>query len=517
MEGVLKEIVAAQDLRIGMFVTELDRPWLESPFLLQGFIIEDRETLEQLRELCRFVHVDRTRSAGDAWRPEPVAPPATVRRRESVSQAGLVTSPVVRRRPLDFFALLKSLRSAAGEVGENMPAGAEAGSGSAPWIHVYPDSESRKLPAGGVSESGEVAAAYASRPLIYQDEPGRTSAAGASRDERQDEEGAAFGSMRQAEPRVPVEEEIVTALPMLVKAQGLLAEVARDVQNNLNPDLDRLRSVVSEMVLSVIRNPDALLWLLRLKQTDQYSYDHSLDVAAHVMIFGRALGLGEDAVTALGMAGILQDVGKLRLPARLLHKTGALSPREYEIFKTHVDFSLHIVSRCPQATPLMLEIIGRHHERCDGSGYPARLKGEELGVMAEIAGICDVYCAMTRARPYGSAASAQVALDAIRAQRGTRFSNSMVDQFVQCIGLYPVGTLVELNTGEVGVVIAQNRIRRLKPRVMILLGPDKKPNAYPPSLDLLYDPATATGEPYAISRALPPGSYGVEPSEFYLA
>lgn len=513
----MKEIVAAQDLQIGMFVSELDRPWLESPFLLQGFIIEDADTLAQLRALCRFVHVDRSRSVGGSWRPTPAEKPSVALRREAPALTGLVTMPAARRRPLDFFALLKSLRSAAGEVGNKMASGIEAAAGGAPWVHIYPDSS---LPASapmGVAEGAEPGSVQASRPLIYPDGLDRPMAAGASRDEWGEAPATVVGSIWQTEPRVSVEEEIVTALPVLVRAQGLLAEVARDVQNNLNPDLDRLRSVVSEMVLSVVRNPDALLWLLRLKQTDQYSYDHSLDVAAHVMIFGRALGLGEDSVTALGMAGILQDVGKLRLPVRLLQKTGALSPREYEIFKTHVDYSLHIVSRCPQATPLMLEIIGRHHERCDGSGYPARLKGEEIGVMAEIAGICDVYCAMTRERPYGNAASAQVALDAIRAQRGTRFSNSLVDQFVQCIGLYPVGTLVELNTGEVGVVIAQNRIRRLKPRVMILLGPDKRPNTYPPSLDLLYDPATATGEPYAISRALPPGSYGVEPSEFYLA
>lgn len=140
-----------------------------------------------------------------------------------------------------------------------------------------------------------------------------------------------------------------------------------------------------------------------------------------------------------------------------------------------------------------------------------------LGLMAEIAGLCDIYCAMTRERPYGEAASAQVALDALRAQRGVGFSESTVDQFVQCIGLYPVGTLVELNSGEVAVVVAQNRIRRLKPRVMILLGPDKQPNAYPHTLDLLYEQPTATGEPCAIVRALPPGAYGVDASEFYLS
>ena len=270
------------------------------------------------------------------------------------------------------------------------------------------------------------------------------------------------------------------------------------------------------MVLSVARNPDALLWLVRLKQTDQYSYDHSLDVAAHVMIFGRYLGLGDESIATLGMAGMLQDVGKLKLPPALLQKSGPLSPREHEIFRSHVDFSLQILSASPQATPQMLEIVARHHERCDGSGYPLGLKGEQVGLMAEITGLCDTYCAMTRERPYGEAASAQVALDALRAQRGVGFSESTVDQFVQCIGLYPVGTLVELNSGEVAVVVAQNRIRRLKPRVMILLGPDKQPNAYPHTLDLLYEQPTATGQPYAIVRALPLGAYGVDASEFYL-
>jgi HD-GYP domain-containing protein (c-di-GMP phosphodiesterase class II) len=235
------------------------------------------------------------------------------------------------------------------------------------------------------------------------------------------------------------------------------------------------------------------------------------------MIFGRYLGLGDESITTLGMAGMLQDVGKLRLPVRLLQKSGAASEREYEIFKTHVDFSLQILSASSQASPQMLEIVRRHHERCDGSGYPAGLKGDAVGLMAEIAGICDVYCALTRERPYGEASSSQVALDTVRVQRGVQFSESTVDQFVQCIGLYPVGTLVELNSGEVAVVVAQNRIRRLKPRVMILLGPDKQPNPYPHTLDLLYDLPTSTGTPYVIVRALPPGAYGVEPSEFYLA
>ncbi len=510
----MKEIVATQDLRIGMFVSELDRPWLESPFLIQGFLIADEDALEQVRQECRFVYVDRSRSAGDAWRSAPVekADPSADR---SAALSTFQVTPEARRRPLDFFALLRSLRSQSGSVATDP--GTLEGGGAAPWFHRYPDASG--VPPRGVAEGlqGESTnQAGASRPLIYDQRPGRATGSARDADELRSAPGGPAG-MVYAQSVVPLEEEIVTTLPVVSRAHALLEQIARDVQSSLNPDLERLRGVVSEMVLSVARNPDALLWLVRLKQTDQYSYDHSLDVAAHVMIFGRALGLGEDSITSLGMAGMLQDVGKLRLPVRLLQKFGPLSPREYQIFKAHVDYSLQILAAAPHATPQILEIVARHHERCDGSGYPAGLRGEAIGLMAEVAGICDVYCAMTRERPYGEAASSQVALDVVRAGRGSSFSESTVDQFVQCIGLYPVGTLVELNSGEVAVVVAQNRIRRLKPRVMILLGPDKKPNAYPKTLDLLYDPPCATGEPYVISRALQPGSFGVEPSEFYLA
>jgi len=513
-EGELKEIVAAADLCIGMFVAELDRPWLESPFLMQGFVIEDEKTLAQLRGLCRFVHVDRTRSVGDAWRAadESKANP----RLERAATLGAFQAPAdARRRPVDFFRLLRSLRSM-GKGAEPVDDSARGSPEMAPWLHVYPEAAGPRGPALiGEAEASEYVARAAGRPLITSEESHPRTAGVRPRADRPGAAGIVSG-FTYLEPTVALEEEIVAALPLVNRAHGLLAQIALDVQRSLNPDLERLRGVVSEMVLSVARNPDALLWLARLKQTDQYSYDHSLDVSAHVMIFGRYLGLGDESIGHLGMAGMLQDVGKLKLPPALLQKSGALSPREHEIFRAHVDFSLQILSRSSGVSLSMLEIVTRHHERCDGSGYPRGLKGDQVGLMAEIAGLCDTYCAMTRERPYGEAASAQVALDAVRAQRGVGFSESTVDQFVQCIGLYPVGTLVELNSGEVAVVVAQNRIRRLKPRVMILLGPDKKPNSYPHTLDLLYEQPNATGQPYAIVRALPPGAYGVDASEFYL-
>ena len=511
----MKEIVAASDLRIGMFVAELDRPWLESPFLMQGFVIEDEETLTQLRGLCRFVHVDRTRSVGDAWRAAD-EPKADLRLARTATLGAFQAPADARRRPVDFFGLLRSLRSM-GRATDSVEASARRAQDMAPWVHVYPEAAGQRGPkALGEAEAPDYAGRATARPLITGEERRLRGAGIRAQSDRVVGAAGAVSGITHLEPTVALEEEIVTALPLVGRAHGLLAQIALDVQRSLNPDLERLRGVVSEMVLSVARNPDALLWLARLKQTDQYSYDHSLDVSAHVMIFGRYLGLGDESIGHLGMAGMLQDVGKLKLPPSLLQKSGSLSPREHEIFRSHVDFSLQILSKSSGVSLSMLEIVTRHHERCDGSGYPRGLQGDQVGLMAEIAGLCDTYCAMTRERPYGEAASAQVALDALRAQRGIGFSESTVDQFVQCIGLYPVGTLVELNSGEVAVVVTQNRIRRLKPRVMIILGPDKQPNSYPHTLDLLYEQPTATGQPYAIVRALPPGAYGVDASEFYL-
>jgi hypothetical protein len=134
-----------------------------------------------------------------------------------------------------------------------------------------------------------------------------------------------------------------------------------------------------------------------------------------------------------------------------------------------------------------------------------------------MAGIVDCYSAMTRARPWGDALSPQQALEEINKLRDGWFSASVVDAFIQCVGLYPVGTLVELSSGEVAVVIGQNRIRRLKPRVLVLLAPDKSPNKHPAPIDLLFDPMSPDGSPYAIRRALPPGAHGIDPQEFYLS
>lgn len=444
-----RELIAATDARLGMFVVELDRPWVGTPFLLQGFLIDDDRTLEQLRECCRFIYIDRSRSVGEHYAPpqdDAGAPHAGHgAQRQAVTDAG----PGASGNQLSFLEALALVRK------------------------------------GGLD-------AAAARRLA----------------------GDAVGDRPETHS---VERELVRASPVMAEAEAVFEQVIADVRENRKPDIAQVTECVDDMLQSVKRNPDALLWLIRLKKYDRYSYHHALDVTVHLMVFAHSMGFSEDGATVLGVAGMMQDVGKLRLPERVLQKAGRLSRIEMEIAKSHVEFSTQIILQEPNPIPGLVEIVSRHHERIDGSGYPAGLRDGAIGLRAEMAGLVDTFCAMTSKRAYDEPLSTQRALEALGRQRDVKFSANVVDGFIQCIGLYPAGTLVELNSGEVAVVIAQNRVRRLQPRVLVLLCSDKTPNNHPPTLDLLYSPLTPTGEPYRILRALPTGAYGIDPSEFYLS
>jgi len=508
----VKEIVATVDLRVGMFIVELDRPWLDTPFLMQGFLIEDGQTLQQLQDLCRFVYVDWQRSVGEynkALKPESVAvvraqpETATIRvRRDELT-------PPARR---NFVDVLRWLRSG------GVPPEAE----QTTQIHLHADEPRRSSYGAGLRQDREnhLAQEGLVKSLVsrFFGPAGREGGGGRDARHHCDEEELVFddGSDQERIEFIAVEDELIDAEPIFGEAQTSVQQLVTDAHHNLSPDLERVRSSVEDMMHSVVRNPDALLWLTRLKRTDQYAYDHALDSSVLLMVFSRAMGLEAEEMTRLGVAGLMQDIGKVRLPSRLLKKSGSITKLEREIFRTHVDYSLAILRESDENDPTLLSIVARHHERFDGSGYPEGMRGDSIGLYGQMAGIVDCYSAMTRDRPWGDALSPQEALEKINKMRATWFSESVVDAFIQCIGLYPVGTLVELNTEEVGVVIGQNRVRRLKPRLLMLLGPDKTPNKHPVTIDLLYDPLTPNGELYVIRRALAPGAYGIDPQEFYL-
>lgn len=521
----MREIVAVQDLKLGMFVAELDRPWLGTPFAIQGFLVEDEEHLAQLRRFCRFVYIDRSRSAGEHWR-EPAQPQPRMRRRPTLARAGSVGPTVAIHREAmmpDFFTILRLLRegSARNTTARNAPidtTASHAGASSVPG-HV-PRIETARYPYEAITDDVEPNTPTVGGGGLF------ARLAGLFRWDPSEERTAPSGMKSLVATEEPpqvypvltsVEEELITVAPVFHEASVAVEKLLHDIQVSATPDLKQVTATVSTLVQSVVRNPDALIWLTRLKRTDQYAFDHALDVSVYLVVFGRFLGLPEATLEMLGTVGLMQDVGLVNLPPDLLHKPGRFTPAEMKVFAGHVQHSVRIMRDRCNLSEEIIETVSRHHERVNGKGYPHGLQGDEIGIYGEMAGLVDSYCALLSQRPYRTALTSQRALEKIYGWRNKKFSETVIDQFIQCLGLYPIGTLVELESGEVAVVIGQNRVRRLKPKLMVLLGPDKTPLKYPSTIDLLFDPPSPTGAPHAIRQALPSDAYGIDPREYFLA
>ena len=277
-----------------------------------------------------------------------------------------------------------------------------------------------------------------------------------------------------------------------------------------------MHTVVDDMVASMIDNPDAMLWVGRLREEDIDAYNHSIKVTIHLIALGRHLGFPAAELSHLGLIGMLADVGKLKLPRSVLDKPGALTPAEFGRVKEHVTLGLEALRAAGDLPPTVEIGIAQHHERMDGSGYPAGLSGHEISLYGRMAGIADSFAALTSARVYANALSPQEALLALYETAGTGLHEALVEQFVQAVGVFPVGSLVELSTGEVAIVVSHNRVRRLEPRVLVLTAPDRTPLAQPRDLDLL-GRGRDDGPRVRIVRGLPAGAFGLKAREYYVA
>ena len=316
--------------------------------------------------------------------------------------------------------------------------------------------------------------------------------------------------------RASVEQEIGSAKSAYTSGRALMRDVLSAVRIGRTLDADRVRSAVGAMTESVLRNPDALLLFAQLRAKGEYAESHALDVAIYMITFGRFLQLEPGQIEFLGYLGLLQDIGKLRLPQELLEKRGRLSMEEFERAKLHVHYSVEILRTTPGLPGDLARIAALHHERHDGSGYPKGLRGNEIGMIGSIAAIVDTFDALTVKRPYADAVSPSAAISMLYKWRGVFYDAHLVEQFIRCIGIFPVGSMVELNTGEVGVVIAQNLTRRLLPRVMVIR--DAQGNALLPHkmLDLAREPKATAEEPYRILGTLESGALPFDADELFL-
>jgi HD-GYP domain-containing protein (c-di-GMP phosphodiesterase class II) len=515
-------LIPIADLGLGMFVAELDRPWLDTPFLLQGFLADSQVEIDTLRKYCSYVYVDLELSnpeVADAIRraevrhPAPAAPPdarspATALDRAPPTEP--TTPPVAGQRPAapatrsprvyktrsdvrissDTRERFRQLvRATAGpRRGEDRvgPFGRLLG-----WLLSGLQGTRRRAPQGASerNRSGREASRAWLPPSV---EPTRY------------------------EDTRTMEQELPRARSTFTRAEDVLKAIASDVKLGRIPQIADVAGVVDDMVASMIDHPNALMWVGRMRDEDPNTYNHAVKVSLYLIALGRQLGFPRKELCHLGLIGMLADVGKIKLPRALLDKPGMLAPSEFSLVKEHVRLGLDALRATGELPAEVERGIAQHHERLDGSGYPKGLKGSEISVYGRMAAIADSFAALITPRAYANPSAPQDALMNLYEWAGTSFHEPLVEQFVQAVGVFPVGSLVELSSGEVAIVVAHNRARRLQPRVLVLTGSDKSPLAEPFERDLLVEGGSARAR-LRIVRGLAAGAYGLKVRDYYLS
>ncbi|WP_018015776.1 HD-GYP domain-containing protein [Teredinibacter turnerae] len=353
--------VHVSDLRVGMFVSKLDRDWLDTPFIMQGFLLEQREDIDIVSEFCEYVWVD-------------------VDHRDSGS------------------------------------------------VH-----------------SSNIGSATQARQRNF------------------------------AEPSVSVEEEHRKTYQTFREARSITRTLLDDIRLGGALNGDTARDVVNDCVQSVIRHPDALLWMAKIREEREYTAEHCLNVCILAIAFGRQLGMDEADLHNLGFCGLLHDVGKVRVPREVVDKPARLTTKEMRMMMAHTVHGRNLLISGKNIYSGAIDVAYSHHERIDGEGYPRKLPGKGISRFSRIISLVDAYDAMTADRCYAPAKTSTEALKIIYNERGKQFDEELAVKFIETIGLYPAGSLVELYSGEVGIVIESNTRFRHLPRVILLLDSEKQP------------------------------------------
>jgi len=260
--------------------------------------------------------------------------------------------------------------------------------------------------------------------------------------------------------------------------------VMRDARLGKAIELDQVQPVVQNITESILRNPGALTGLLRIKNKDDYTFLHSVSVCALLVAFCRSRGIDAGATREAGLGGLLHDTGKALVPDAILNKPGPLTEEEFAVMRRHPKDGYDILRLSPGVGPIPLDITLHHHERRDGSGYPERQGGEAISELAQMAAIVDVYDALTADRCYHRGIPAAEALRKIYEWSKFHFNPQYAQEFMRCVGIYPVGTMVMLESGRLGVVVEPHETNLLAPKVNVFFNARKNVYIKPETIDL---------------------------------
>lgn len=393
------------ELEKRMYVCDLDRPWVESSFLFQGFEITVDEELVKLKQECSFVYIDTEKSSG--YQPLPQTS-------SSISHQGLEFVDTVIMDAND----------------------------------IYDESFERDL----------------SKAKILHN-----------------------------------------------RTQDYIEGAFKVLRNGGTLNIDSAKEAVSNLVEYIINNPDALLWLSQLKEKDEYTAVHSVNVCILSLTFARELGLTEPELNILGLGALLFDIGKSRISDDVLKKTDSLSQNEFLLMKAHSYLGFAMLDENKNIPKEVLDIVLNHHERLNGKGYPNNRKGDEISRYTRIVSIVDAFDAMTSDRCYKDAFQPQHALNELYNMAPNELDQELIEAFIKSIGIYPVGSIVELNTGHTGVVVKLNEQNKLKPLVGPVLNRKREPYEKIKFINLSSTVwQKSSGDKVTITKILEPHAYNLD-------
>ncbi|MAL98391.1 HD-GYP domain-containing protein [Hydrocarboniclastica marina] len=412
--GVHQKKIPVQELTIGMFVSDLDRPWHQTPFPIQGFYVKTDDEIRALTSYCKAVYVD-------------------VAEKQSSAESSLATFGARGRREAE-----KSL----------------------------------KLP-----------------PIQVR-------------------------NPRQYEIVNPIQRELKPAEKVLTEVQESLAKLYGQARAGATLTPKVVEKAAEGMVNSILRNPDALLWLTRVRLRDEHTYTHSMNTAVWALVFGRQLGFQPDILRQLGAGALLSQVGKAQLPANLFKPETEMTSDELKLYRGYPETGARMLDAAGMP-PAVVGLVRHHRERHNGNGFPQGLTGEKIPLLAKVASLADHYQALVEPRGDIAPLMPAQAVGRLYEARNSEFQEDLVERFIQAVGVYPTGTIVTLSDNRVGVVLSHRPNRRLWPKIMLMTDQERQPLKAGKVIDMAeYNEGRSNGEALQIAGCLPYDTAGVDPSEY---
>lgn len=282
---------------------------------------------------------------------------------------------------------------------------------------------------------------------------------------------------------VTLEEELIAAKKLYMQSKSAVVEMFNQARMGRAIAVEQADELVDNIRGSIARHPSAFISLVRLKGADEYTYMHSVAVCALMIAVAHQLDFSAELIHQAGLAGLLHEVGKMAIPGAILNKPGKLTEEEFDVIRQHPQMGARMLRALVPVCEMVVDVCLHHHEKIDGSGYPDRLAGEQISLFSRMAAICDVYDAVTSDRPYNEAWGPAIAIQKMSEWK-RHFDSSVFQAFVKSVGIYPVGSIVRLSSGDIGVVVEQSPNSLLTPKVKIFYSPASNTYITPTLIDI---------------------------------